>query len=124
MEKLMKIYEYSTFEIKEIHLKLLKRSYWEYSDSCEGSTGMNIKRPYGNSDPLDDICEELGFERVETSHGDEVYLKTHFDIAKEIHQEMRVVLDIICKTLQVSTGVYRNIDLGELCFSSNWEKIE
>ena len=119
------IYEYERFVIEDIHLKLLKRSYWEYNGMCEGSIGMDVKRPYGNSDPLDDICEELNIKKVEDTYGNEIYLKEHFEKAQKIHEEMLLVLDIITKTLQVSTGVYLNENYGKKFeYSPKWRKVD
>lgn len=121
MEK--KLYEFERFEIKQIHLDLLKQSIWRFNDMCEGSVGMDIKRPYGNSDPLDDILEELKIEKVELGDRDEGYLEEYNELAQQIHEEMVVVMDIICKTQQVSMGIYENVKFGEkFSFSTEWKK--
>ena len=49
--------EKKRFEIKEEHLKLVRRMVIRYDDSCEfGAPSVDPKRPYGNSDVYKDIA--------------------------------------------------------------------
>jgi hypothetical protein len=41
------------------HLTLLRRSCWDWNECEFGAASMDPKRPYGNSDVLDDLEELL-----------------------------------------------------------------
>lgn len=41
------------------HLTLLKSSCWDWNECEFGAASMDPKRPYGNSDVLDDLAELL-----------------------------------------------------------------
>lgn len=56
--------ENKKFEIKEEHLKLIKRMYVSWEDCEFGAPRIDCKRPYGNSDVYQDIIEILGLEEI------------------------------------------------------------
>ena len=53
--------------VNEYHIKLLKRTYWQYEYSEYGAVGLSPKRPYGNSDVLGDIRELTGLPNSNTT---------------------------------------------------------
>jgi len=95
------------FEVTEDHLKLIKRFYIGWEDSCyDGAPCVGIKRPYGNSDRVGDIIEILGWEcdmSGEYGWPDELY-----DKALKIHRETEVALQILTENLTIQPGVYEN----------------
>lgn len=93
------------FEIKNKHLKLLKNFYVGWNDVEFGAPEIDPKRPYGNSDVIQDIAEILGL--VEEDHTlnvdefDELYKRLTF-----LHHEMVIVLQIVLSTGKIKTGTY------------------
>jgi hypothetical protein len=81
------------FIIREEHLNLLKRSYWEWWRCEFGSPAIDCKRPFGNSDVVADVNEILGVEYS-------------YEQCQELVKELVTVMQIIAKTLTIETGVY------------------
>lgn len=102
------------FEIKPVHLKLLKEmnvSWWD----CEfGAPCIDPKRPYGNSDVENDIIEfaELDREKLfeydedDKEHEDGELTSEAIDVINDLHKQMEVVLQICLSTLSFKTGKY------------------
>lgn len=67
------------------HLKLLKAAYWSWDDCEFGAASMDPKRPYGNSNVLNDLAELL-------PHLDE-------ETRVRVHCELPAVLAYITKHL-------------------------
>jgi hypothetical protein len=107
------------FNITESHLKLLQHINMRYNDEMEfGAPEVDPKRPYGNSDVYNDMVDMLGLDPKYNRDGempDETYIEL-----KQLHKEMETVLQIICKTLQVSEGLYKK----DSEYSSDWYKVE
>lgn len=103
-----------TFTVTDDHLRLLKRVYigWEH---CEyGAPAIDCKRPYGNSDVAQDICEILGWEFDE----DDGPTREQEDAARAIHKEMQVVLQILCAHLAIQPGIYTRSAMWRV----DWER--
>ena len=47
------------FEVTENHLKLLRMMYVEWNDGEFGAPTISCKRPFGNSDVIQDVAEIL-----------------------------------------------------------------
>lgn len=125
------------FEIKEEHLKLLKNMYVHW-DNCEfGAPTIDCKRPYGNSNAIEDIAEIIGFEKTkkrvdfdrgEASEYDNIqeYLEEaewndkSWEYLQNLHRNMEIVLQIVLSTLSFKKGKYRKNDK----YSSEWKLIE
>ena len=113
------------FEIKEEHLKLLKRAYVSW-DNCEfGAPAINCKRPYGNSDVLSDIAEIINFKpkieynEDEDEDEDEVYFSPEEEkYLKSIHKETKMALQIILAVGKFEIGGYESDKYGD-----NWKKV-
>ena len=97
------------FSITEDHIKLLKRLFFEWESSCyDGAPAVDIKRPYGNSYPMGDICEILDLPK----YCDECESNSEsLNIAEKLHREMQTVLQIICCTASVEVGEYAKEDI-------------
>jgi hypothetical protein len=52
------------FTIKPEHLKLLENMYVDWDDAEFGAPAINPKRPYGNSDVVQDMIEILGLKEL------------------------------------------------------------
>lgn len=106
------------FDLTEDHMKLLERFYVTWNDNLyEGAPEINPKRPYGNSMPMNDVCEILGWETEEEylTEDDELMEK-----ATKIHREMAIVLQILVDNsrIGISPGKY----IGEWN-GQNWKRL-
>lgn len=98
------------FELKPEHIKLLSSAYIGWNDAEYGAPEIDPKRPYGNSDVEEDICDILGWDR-----------KEDLEKARDIHVETRVALEIILNTQKFETGIYEShLDKS---YNIKWEKI-
>ena len=100
------IIETETFELKEIHIKLLQLAYVRW-DECEtGAPAINPKRPYGNSNVASDIAEVLGLEieSLTESATEEVQ-----DMLLGLHRETEKALQIVLLTKSFHPGVYEKL---------------
>jgi hypothetical protein len=104
------------FKLTENHLKLLKEANVDYNDNCEfGAPEIDPKRPYGNSDVLEDIHMILTGKEVR--YGDlskKLQEKYH-----KLHKETTTALQIILYTQKFEVGTYEN----EEFYSNRWRKI-
>lgn len=124
------------FEVKEEHIKLLKEMNVHWDDCEFGAPCIDPKRPYGNSDGVDDVARVIGylktentvdFDKEEASQYDDVdeYLDDcdwndeSYDYLMDLHKDMRVVLQIVLSSLSFSKGKYK---LKEK-YGYEWEKV-
>lgn len=108
-----------TFKITEEHLKLLKRMYVSWWDCDYGAPSIDCKRPYGNSDVEEDICEILGKEKNDVDYESE-YLTKYSKYASKLHNEMQTVLQICLSLLTFEVGEYY---LTEEYDTTSWKKL-
>ena len=104
------------FEIREEHLKLLKRMHVTYWDCEYGSPAIDPKRPYGNSDVEEDIAEILDWSIHENG-----LVFTQRVKAQKIHKEMKTVLQICLSTLSFKEGIYSTTSEYD---STSWKLIK
>lgn len=112
------------FEIKLIHLKLLKEMNIGWDDCEFGAPCVDPKRPYGNSDGVSDVARVIGFERTketvefkpeDAKEYDNIndYLENtdwtekSYDYLFNLHKDMQIVLQICLQTLTFKTGKYK-----------------
>jgi len=126
------------FEIKKEHLLLLKRAYVTWNDCEFGAPTIDCKRPYGNSDVIQDMLEILGleesspclfefslFDRAWTLQGSDKFNVRYEDqeslvtILGQLHDDTQVALQIALSTQSFETGIYE-------CegYSEHWRKVE
>jgi len=96
------------FELKQVHLDLLKNMYVDWDDCEFGAPCINPKRPYGNSDVEDDIAEIIKFPKkgnwdFEEEMWNEEAQKKMF----KLHKEMQIVLQIVLRCQNFKLGKYR-----------------
>jgi len=102
------------FKIKEAHLKLAKNMYVSWEDCEFGAPSIDCKRPYGNSNCIDDILEILGIP-YDSENGNEALE----DFAIKLHQEMETALQIFLCTQSFEEGTYEQEDYKSL----SWKKL-
>jgi hypothetical protein len=106
------------FTITQNHLLLLNRFFInDYKDDNE--IAVNTKRPFGNSDYLDDICEILGFKQVEVNF-QEMYLTKDLEYAGKIFSELATALQICLVRLKFEEGVFEKKNEYE---NRSWEVV-
>lgn len=121
------------FRITDEHLKLLKEMNVGWNDCEFGAPQIDPKRPYGNSDGVDDVARVIGYkktkERVEFDKEDakeyddiKEYLENcdwdqeSYDYLRNLHKDMEIVLQIVLSTLSFKKGVYQRDET----YSSDW----
>ena len=125
------------FEVKEEHLKLISRMCVGWQDCEFGAPEINPKRPYGNSDVIQDIVEIFGLEEKDNMRfifrlfgnkwdlrGEDKY-NINFDyddelvkLLDELHRETETALQIVLRTKSFETGKYVADE-----YSSNWRRV-
>src|SRR5215472_11703040 len=111
----------SVFTVTEDHLKLLRQAHvvWEYTEF--GAPAIDGKRPYGNSDVLDDIIGILEIDGdIYDGDPEDREVKPHVkERLNQLHAETGVVLQIALATGRFEAGTYR-----KTCpYSDNWVRI-
>ena len=128
------------FEMKEEHLKLLRNMYVGWDDCEFGAPEIDPKRPYGNSDVLQDMLRILGVLE-EVKQGGQVFKFVLFgkeyllkgedkfnidleneeeftDILNKLHRETQTALQIMLVVGKFEIGIYEaNV------YSNDWEKL-
>lgn len=107
------------FTITEQHLKLLQNAYVSW-DSCEfGSPEIDCKRPYGNSDVLEDMADILYGKLPEKAK--EKVIESTSDYLIQLHKELEIVLQICLLTQKFETGTYEQKDEYD---NRSWVKVK
>ena len=129
-----------TFEVKEEHLKLLRKMQVEWNDGEFGAPTISCKHPFGNSDVIQDVAEivcdvkEVGNEILKIKwRGEELFIKGEdkhnidfesepglYDALTELYMETEMVLQIVLNTGQFKVGKYELVDEYE----TDWKMVE
>lgn len=80
------------FELTEEHLKLLRRGCIEFND---GVPGLDMKRPFGNSDYYKDIFKILkwGYRERDGEYPEEAYERADRILTELLHALQIVILN-------------------------------
>jgi hypothetical protein len=125
------------FTITENHLKLMRNLNVKWYDCEFGAPCIDPKRPYGNSDVINDIAEIIGikkdkntidydkdeakeYENIEDYFYEAEWKEEVYDKMNVLHKEMQIVLQIIFVLGKIEVGDY--IKKDEYDYLS-WEKI-
>lgn len=101
------------FTITEQHLKLLQRMNVDWNGAYYGAPTIDVKRPYGNGDAVDDILGILDMGRLVL---DETYPMVLDGILK-LHQETKLALQICLATQSFEPGDYVAHD-----YTNDWKQ--
>jgi hypothetical protein len=96
------------FVVTDDHIRLLREMYVSWYDCEFGAPTVDPKRPYGNSDVIEDMREVL--ERLEADE----------DELRELHLSMKLALQILL--VNASTGIQPGEYRSE-CYSSEWRYV-
>ena len=97
------------FTITPEHIKLLRAAVVRWEDCEFGAPAIDCKRPYGNSNVIEDIVEILGYDQAS-------YVE---DYLRKIHQETLMALQIFLYTGEMKTGKYVSERYGAV-----WKRID
>lgn len=123
------------FELKPIHLKLLQQMNVEWNDVEFGAPEIDPKRPYGNSNVLQDLAEYMGIRAYDKKGlfavpvGDTIYFikgedsanldfETNEDLSialELLHKETQTALQIVLSSQSFTPGIYVADD-----YSNDW----
>lgn len=108
-----------TFEITEVHLKLLRQANVDWDDMEFGAPSIDPRRPYGNSDVPRDIAEILNPEMREWDEDRiEDYTEEHFDRLTALHVETAIALEICLRRAEFKAGRYQKVSWNR------WDRID
>lgn len=97
------------FTITEMHLKLLKHTYWTWENCEYGAAAIDCKRPFGNSDVVDDVRDIFSNPGLDE------------DQIEQLCRDLVHVLQIACVTGEFKTGEYYREDVYS---ARSWKKYE
>lgn len=101
------------FTVTADHLKLMKRAYVSWDDAEFGAPEIDAKRPYGNSNVIEDIAEILGVPEDQWSDGDGEALPDAEQAFTKLHAETAIVLQIALNTGKFREGRYVREGYGD-----------
>ena len=113
--------KYKFFELKEEHLKLLHKAYWNMSSLEFGAAGMDPKRPYGNKDVYEDMITILADpEDIKKCPNCDCILEGKYteEELRKLHDELVLALQVIFSTMDMKPGKYRSEE-----YSNRWEPV-
>lgn len=92
------------FTLIEEHVKLARAMQVGWQDVEFGAPEIDPKRPYGNSDVLTDIAEELGWDSEINEDGE--LSEQAAERARKLHEEMWIALQVILASGSFTPGEY------------------
>lgn len=97
--------------VTEDHLKLLKRLQFEWDyEMYAGAPRVDIKRPYGNSDPIGyDVPMILGIHTTGNERGAfgvDSLTRGQVHRCTKVHEEMHIILQILVYNAGIVEGLY------------------
>ena len=93
------------FELKEEHIKLLRKMCVGWDDCEFGAPSIDCKRPYGNSDVYNDIAKILEIEGTIVDDR-EVFSQEQINLMNEVHKETETALQIVLIIGEFRPGEY------------------
>lgn len=99
------------FTVTEEHVALARRANvrWHYTE-WGAAPGLDLKRPYGNSDWHADVAEivEGAFLNAMGDGAREDYIEANTERWERLHAEMALAMQIFLTTQQFDMGRYRS----------------
>lgn len=129
------------FEMKDEHLKLLNNMFVEWNNIEFGAPKIDPKRPYGNSDGVDDVARVLDYyktqDKVDLDEGELITCRNESErqeliedsdwkgewisYFEKLHKETKIALQIVLVTGKFETGKYQKKERFD---SQSWVKVE
>jgi hypothetical protein len=104
------MFEGEVFHLSESHLILLQNMIVGWQDCEFGAPEINPKRPYGNSNVVEDVAALLGVDA-----------ESNYDVLEQLHKETKQALQIVLLTGLFEPGVYQQMDRYD---KRSWERID
>lgn len=99
------------FEVKPVHLRLIRRLWIEWQDSgYMGAPWVYEKKPYGNSDVVGDVLKELYGKSEKEATNEEIQEAVY------IHKEVGTALQVVTSSGCFFPGTYQKEDE----YSNTW----
>lgn len=114
MEK--SIFTKKIFELKEEHLKLLRKMIIGWDDCEFGAPIIDPKRPYGNSYVYEDIANILGIKGFKDYDDEISFSEEQKNLMDKLHRETETVLQIVLISGKFEAGTYEADE-----YHNNWE---
>jgi hypothetical protein len=96
------------FTLTKEHLELMRNMYWDWNLAEFGAPTVDPKRPYGNSDVLDDMAKILNKKVVYDKEG--MMQEELEEELERVHQETQTALQIVLTLRTFKPGVYKKQD--------------
>jgi hypothetical protein len=100
------------FKLQEEHLVLLKAAYVDWEHTEYGAPAIDPKRPYGNSDVEEDVCEILGWD-----------ISVKREDAADLHRETATALQVILTAQTFEPGLYEDARMSQY-HRAVWRKVK
>jgi len=122
------------FELKEEHLKLLRKAHIGWNGCEFGAPEIDPKRPYGNSSVYGDIAEILGIATKCPHCGreQEGFTEEQEELMDNLHSETQTALQLLIQHGKIELGTslqlliqHGKIELGTYIaddYKNNWKK--
>jgi len=100
------------FKLTENHIKLLRSVYVGWDDCEFGAPAIDCKRPYGNSDVLEDIHRILTGKEIGRDGQPDSLTHNQEEKYQKLHSETQTALQIILTTGSFVPGIYEADEYG------------
>lgn len=107
------------FNLTDEHITLINNFYIDAEDN--GVPCVGYKRPFGNSDIMEDVVTLLDWGVMEEDEDGELILEPYEDRYDQIMGELATALQIVCCTKSFTPGTYKKTDEYD---SRSWKLCE
>lgn len=109
------------FELKQVHLDLLKETNIQWDDCEFGAPEIDPKRPYGNSNVEDDIADIIKLSKSNNwNEEEEQWTEKAFDYMEDLHRQTQIALEIVLHCQSFKLGKYKKLDV----YSDKWVYVD
>lgn len=107
------------FVLTADHLKLLRAANVTWYEIETGAPAIDGKRPYGNSNVIDDIADILGIDGFLDHESTRHLSAQEYDYCRARHAETETALQIVLASGEFTPGTYRTSD----AYSRDWVRV-
>lgn len=95
-----------TFEVREEHLKLIKKFSLTWCNAEFGAPMVSPKRPYGNSYVYGDMADILEIKGEKEEDGELILSSKQERELLKLHKETLIALQVLLENGTFKTGIY------------------
>ncbi len=107
------------FTVEQTHLVLLKEVSIDWLDIEFGAPGVCPKKPYGNSNPREQIAEIIGLDLFIDDEGEGHLSQVQAAMCERYHRDLKEALEILVSNLSIEVGRYECDMYGD-----KWKKCD